>query len=49
MHNEGLRPGAYALVKSFSDRLVRKKEGDAMRMEGGYSVVFDECEGVNDG
>ena len=49
MRNEGARPGANALVKSFSDRLVWKEEGDAMRMEGGDFVVFNDCESVCDG
>ena len=49
VRNEGFRPRAYALVKSFSDRLVRKKEGDAMRMEGGDLVAFNDCESIYDG
>ena len=47
--NESFRPGAYALIKSFSDGLVWKEEGNAMRVEGGDSVAFDEREGVYDG
>ena len=46
MRNERLRPGAYALIKSFSDGLVGKEEGNTMRVEGGNSVAFDEREGV---
>ena len=49
MRNEGFRPGADALIKSFSNGLVWKEEGNAMRVEGGDSVAFDECEGVYDG
>ena len=49
MRNEGLRPRAYALVKSFSDRLVWKAEGDATRMEGGDLVAFNDCESMYDG
>ena len=49
MRNESFRPRAYALVKSFSDRLVRKKEGDAMRMEGCDLVAFDDFESMCDG
>ena len=48
MRNEGLRPRAYALVKSFSDGLVWKEEGDAMRMESGDLVAFNDCESMCD-
>ena len=49
MRNEGFGPGADAWIKSFSNGLVWKEEGNAMRVEGGDSVAFDECEGVYDG
>ena len=49
MGDENSRPGAYALIKSFSDGLVWKEEGNATRVEGGDSVAFDECEGAYDG
>ena len=49
MRNESLCPGTNALIEGFGDGLVWNKKSDAMRMEGGDSVVFDECEGVNDG
>ena len=48
MRNESFRPGAYALIKGLSDGLVCKEEGDAMGVEGGDLVAFDECEGVYD-
>ena len=49
MRNEGFRPGADALIKSVSNGLVWKEEGNAMRVEGGDSVAFDERESVYDG
>ena len=49
VRNEGARPGANALVKGVSDRLVWKEEGDVMRMEGGDFVAFNDCESVYDG
>ena len=49
MRNESFCPGANAFIKGFRNVLVWEKESDAMRVEGGDSVAFDECEGVNDG
>ena len=49
MRNESFCPGTNALIEGFRDRLVWEEESDAMRVEGGDSVAFDECEGVNDG
>ena len=48
MRNESLCPGTNALIEGFSDRSVWEKESNATRVEGGDSVAFDECEGVND-
>ena len=47
--NEMLCPGAYVVVKGFSDRLVGKEEGDTAGVEGGDSVTVNDCEGVYDG
>ena len=46
VRNEGARPGANTLGKCVSDRLVWKEEGDAMRMEGGDFVAFNDCESM---
>ena len=48
MRDEGFCPGADALIKGFGCGLVWEEEGDAMGVEGGDSVAFDECESVND-
>ena len=49
MRNEEFCPETYAFIEGLSDRLVWEKESNATRVEGGDSVAFDECEGVNDG
>ena len=49
MRNEGFGPGTNTLIKCFGCGLVRKEKGDAMRLEGGDLVAFDDCESMYDG
>ena len=49
IRDESFCPGTDALIKGFGYGLVWEEEGDTMRVEGGDSVAFDECESVNDG